>query len=1008
MTTKHTERAFEDAIEHHLVAAGGWHKVAPTAFDRERALIPSEVFAFIEATQRALWNELRAQHGAGLEAAVLDTLAKSQASRGTLDVLRHGFKFYGKTIQLAVFKPAHGLNPDVLAAYAENRLAVIRQVRFAPAGDKDEDQSVDMVLSLNGLPIATLELKNPLTHQTVQHAIAQYRARDPRHRLFQFKRGALVHFAADPDLVYMTTLLRGESTTFLPFNRGANGGAGNPAHPSGYRTAYLWEEVLARDSFLDIVGRFLHVAKEEKLRGGKKVEEEKIVFPRYHQLDVVRKLEAAARVDGPGHSYLIQHSAGSGKSNSIAWLAHRLSSLHDESDERVFDSVVVVTDRRVLDKQLQDNIYQFEHKQGVVAKIDEHSDQLAKALESGTPIIITTLQKFPVIVDKIGKSKSKRYALIIDEAHSSQTGESARKMKQVLAAASLEEAEQQDAEGEEDDAHEKVLAAVMASRGRQKNLSYFAFTATPKAKTLELFGTRDAEGKPRPFHLYSMRQAIEEGFILDVLKNYTTYKAYYRLVKATENDPRVPKKEATRQLARFMSLHPHNIAQKTEVMVEHFRAKVRHKLGGRAKAMLVTSSRLHAVRYKQAFEAYLKEKGYRDVGVLVAFSGTVKDPETGLEFTEPGMNKDKSGKSISEAALPGAFDGDDFQILLVANKYQTGFDQPLLHTMYVDKRLSGVQAVQTLSRLNRTAPGKTDTFVLDFVNDTEEIQRSFQPYYEATTVADTADPQQLYDLAHKLEAAQVFWKSEVEALCKVFFSPREKQTVHDHAEMNRHLNPGVDRFKALEEKPREEFRNALGAFVRLYAFLSQVMPFTDPDLEKLYTFARFFETKLPQDPKKAPLHLDGDVALKYYRLDKISEGSITLRVAEPGVVYGASEVGTRKAKDDEAQLSEIIEVLNERFGTEFTAADQLLFDQFVAAAKLDDEVVQRAKANPLDNFALAMKGKVEELMVDRMDRNQEIVTRYLNDAQFQDVAFRLLVKRIYEEIRAAESEVAAG
>jgi len=1008
MTTKHTERAFEDAIEHHLLTAGGWHKVAPTAFDRERALIPSEVFAFIEATQSALWNELRTQHGAGLEAAVLDTLAKSQASRGTLDVLRHGFKFYGKTIQLAVFKPAHGLNPDVLAAYAENRLAVIRQVRFAPAGDKDEDQSVDMVLALNGLPIATLELKNPLTHQTVQHAIAQYRARDPRHRLFQFKRGALVHFAVDPDLVYMTTFLRGETTTFLPFNRGANGGAGNPEHPSGYRTAYLWEEVLARDSFLDIVGRFLHVAKEEKLRGGKKVEEEKIIFPRYHQLDVVRKLEAAARVDGPGHSYLIQHSAGSGKSNSIAWLAHRLSSLHDAKDERVFDSVVVVTDRRVLDKQLQDNIYQFEHKQGVVAKIDEHSDQLAKALESGTPIIVTTLQKFPVIVDKIGKSKSKRYALIIDEAHSSQTGESARKMKQVLAAASLEDAEQQDAEGDEDDAHEKVLAAVMASRGRQKNLSYFAFTATPKAKTLELFGTRDAEGKPRPFHLYSMRQAIEEGFILDVLKNYTTYKAYYRLVKATENDPRVPKKEATRQLARFMSLHPHNIAQKTEVMVEHFRAKVRHKLGGRAKAMLVTSSRLHAVRYKQAFEAYLKEKGYRDVGVLVAFSGTVKDPETGLEFTEPGMNRDKSGKSISEATLPGAFDGDDFQILLVANKYQTGFDQPLLHTMYVDKRLSGVQAVQTLSRLNRTAPGKTDTFVLDFVNDTEEIQRSFQPYYEATTVADTADPQQLYDLAHKLEAAQVFWKSEVEALCKVFFSPREKQTVHDHAEMNRHLNPGVDRFKALEEKPREEFRNALGAFVRLYAFLSQVMPFTDPDLEKLYTFARFFETKLPQDPKKAPLQLDGDVALKYYRLDKISEGSITLRVAEPGVVYGASEVGTRKAKDDEAQLSEIIEVLNERFGTEFTAADQLLFDQFVAAAKLDDEVVQRAKANPLDNFALAMKGKVEELMVDRMDQNQEIVTRYLNDAQFQDLAFRLLVKRIYDEIRSGKSEVVGG
>ncbi|MCP3105477.1 DEAD/DEAH box helicase family protein [Myxococcus sp. K15C18031901] len=1004
MTAKHTERAFEDAIEHHLVTVGGWRRVEPQAFDRNRALLPTELFAFIEATQSALWAELRAQHGAGLEAAVLDAVVKALNSRGTLDVLRHGLKFFGKRIDCATFKPAHGLNPDVLAAYAENRLAVTRQVRFAPSGDKDEDHSVDLMLSLNGLPIATVELKNPLTQQTVQHAIAQYRARDPRHRLFQFKRSALVHFAVDPDLAYMTTRLAREGTTFLPFNRGGHGGAGNPEHPSGYRTAYLWEEVWQRDSFLDIVGRFLHLTKEEKLRAGKKVEEEKSVFPRYHQLDAVRRLEAAARVDGPGHNYLIQHSAGSGKSNSIAWLAHRLASLHDQSDARVFDSVIVITDRRVLDKQLQDNIYQFEHKQGVVAKIDEHSDQLAAALADGTPIIITTLQKFPVILDKIGKTKSKSYALIVDEAHSSQTGESARKMKQVLAATSLEEAERADAEGDEDDSEEKVLAAVMASRGRQKNLSYFAFTATPKAKTLEIFGTRDAEGKPRPFHLYSMRQAIEEGFILDVLKSYTTYKAFYRLVKATENDPRVPKKEAARQLARFMSLHPHNVAQKTEVMVEHFRAKVRHKLGGRAKAMLVTSSRLHAVRYKQAFEAYLKEKGYGDIGVLVAFSGTVKDPDTDLEFTEPGMNIDRRGKHISEAALPGAFDGDEFQILLVANKYQTGFDQPLLHTMYVDKRLSGVQAVQTLSRLNRTAPGKTDTFVLDFVNNTEEIQRSFQPYYEATTVADTADPQQLYDLAHKLEAAQVFWKSEVEAFCKMFFSPREKQTVHDQAEMNRHLNPGVDRFKALDEVPREEFKNRLGAFVRLYAFLSQVMPFTDPDLEKLYTFTRFLETKLPQDPKKDPLQLDGDVALKYYRLDKLSEGFIVLRVAEPCVVYGASEVGTKKAKDDEAQLSEIIEVLNERFGTEFNQVDQILFDQFVAAAKLDDEVVQRAKANPLDNFALAMKGKVEGLMVDCMDQNQEIVTRYLNDPQFQDLAFRLIVRRIYDEIRDGKSE----
>ncbi|WP_437593442.1 type I restriction endonuclease subunit R [Sorangium sp. So ce1000] len=1006
MPGKHDEKALEDAIEASLLDPGGWVKGDPKMFDRERALHPADFFAFVETTQPELRADLKKQHGSGLEDAVLDTLVKSLETRGTLDVLRHGLKFFGKKIDCATFRPAHGLNPDILAKYAKNRLVVTRQVRFI--ADADAKDSVDLLLSLNGLPIATAELKNHLTGQSVQHAIEQYQARDPRHRLFLFKKRALVHFAVDPDLVYMTTQLAGTDTSFLPFNRGHHDGAGDPEHPGGHRTAYLWQEVWQRDSFLDIVGRFLHVLKkEEKAAGGKKVEREVVVFPRYHQLDAVRKLEAAARKDGAGKSYLIQHSAGSGKSNSIAWLAHRLASLHDDEDQKVFDSVVVITDRRVLDQQLQDNIYQFEHKQGVVERIDQDSEQLAKALASGTPIIITTLQKFPFVTGKIAKLPRRRYALIIDEAHSSQGGQGAQKMKEVLSAGSLQEAERQDSEADQEDEEDR-LVKVMRSRGRQKNLSFFAFTATPKAKTLEVFGLRDEEGKPRPFHLYSMRQAIEEGFILDVLKSYTTYKAYYRLVKATEDDPRVPKKEATRQIARFMSRHPRNVAQKTEVMVEHFRAKVRHKIGGKAKAMLVTSSRLHALRYKQAFDKYIKEKGYKDIGVLVAFSGKVEDPDTGLRFTEPEMNLGKDGKRISEAGLPAAFETDDYQVLLAANKYQTGFDQPLLHTMYVDKRLAGVQAVQTLSRLNRTCKGKEDTFVLDFVNEADGIKESFQPYYEQTTVAETADPQQLYDLAHKLEAAQVFWESEKEAFCKVFFAPREKQTVHDQAEMYRHLSPGVDRFKALDDEKQDEFRNALGAFVRLYAFMSQIMPFQDPDLEKLYTFCRYFEMKLPHDAKRSPLKLDGEVALKYYRLDKISEGAIQLRVAESVGLRSPVEVGTRKAKEDEAKLSEIIQVLNERFGTEFTKADEILFDQFIEAAKADAEVVQRAMANPLDNFALSMKQKVEDLMIDRMDQNQDIVTRYLNDPEFQETVFRPLVKKLYEAARSAGAGMGAA
>jgi|CZKU01.1.fsa_nt_gi type I restriction enzyme R subunit len=993
MMPKTKEQHFEDAIEHHLLTSGGWSKGSPGDFDRKTALVSKDFFDFVEATQPETWNELKKHHQSGLEGAVLDTLVKALDSRGALDVLRHGFKFFGKKIECAYFKPAHGMNPDILAKYAMNRLVVTRQVRFV----EDGDQSVDLVLFVNGFPVATAELKNPLTNQTVHDAIKQYRNRDPRHALFQFKKRALVHFAVDPDQVYMATKLEGDGTVFLPFNRGKDKGAGNPEHESGYRTGYLWQEVWQRDSFMDILGRFAHLAVEEKKVDGKTVRKESIVFPRYHQLDSVRKLEAAARRDGAGKSYLIQHSAGSGKSNSIAWLAHRLSSLHDDHDQRVFDSVVVVTDRRILDQQLQATIFQFEHKNGVVLKIDENSEQLAGALASGTPIVITTLQKFPFVTNHLSGLPNRKYALIVDEAHSSQTGESARHMKEVLAARTLEDAEKEEGNDEEDS--EDRLLKVMQSRGKQKNLSFFAFTATPKAKTLEVFGDRDAEGKPKPFHLYSMRQAIEEGFILDVLKNYTTYRAFYRLVKAVEDDPKVNKKKATSELARFMSLHPHNVAQKTQVMVEHFRTKVSHKIGGRAKAMVVTSSRLHAVRYKQAFDKYIAEQKY-DIGVLVAFSGVVKDPDIeGVELTEVGMNR-----GIKERELPEKFASDDFQVLLVANKYQTGFDQPLLHTMYVDKRLSNVQAVQTLSRLNRMAPGKEDTFVLDFVNDVKTIEDAFQPYYEQTTVAETADPNQLYELQHRLEAMQVFWTTEVEAFCKYFYAPKEKQTQSDQAEMYRALGPAVDRFKALDEEKQDEFRNALTGYVGLYSFLSQVMPFADEDLEKLYSFARFLELKLPRDEKKAPLALDGDVALKYYRLDKINEGSIALSLAEPVALRGPTEVGTRKAKDEEVALSEIIEVLNERFGTEFSEGNALLVEQFVADAKTDPAVVGKAMANPLDNFELSMKPVIDGLVMDRMDRNQEIATAYFNEGDFANRFFKAVVRRVYEEIRKPGSQ----
>ncbi|MBE3074301.1 MAG: DEAD/DEAH box helicase family protein, partial [Actinobacteria bacterium] len=736
---------------------------------------------------------------------------------------------------------------------------------------------------------------------------------------------------------------------------------------------------------------------------------ETMIFPRYHQLDCVRRCEADAREGGAGRSYLIQHSAGSGKSNSIAWLAHRLASLHSDDDAKVFDSVVVVTDRRVLDKQLQDTIYQFEHKQGVVERIDESSAQLGEALEAGTPIVITTLQKFPFVTEKIGQLPKRRYAVIVDEAHSSQSGESAKKMKDVLAGAHVAEQAAEEAAGDGLDDYEEEVIKAMAARGQQTNLSFFGFTATPKYKTLEVFGRPGPDGKPVPFHLYSMRQAIEEGFILDVLANYTTYKTYYRLIKAIEDDPEVEKKQAAKALARYMSLHPYNIAQKTEVMVEHFRTHTRHKIGGRAKAMVVTGSRLHAVRYKQAFDAYLAEHGYSDIKTLVAFSGEVFDPDvSGLTYTEVGMNE-----GIKEKQLPDKFAGDDYQVLLVAEKYQTGFDQPLLHTMYVDKRLSGVQAVQTLSRLNRTAPGKEDTFVLDFVNDPEEIFASFQPYYEVAEVGERAEPDQLYALQAQLNAAQIYYLDDVEGFCSVFFRPTSTQTPGDHAKMNAWLDKAVQRFAERSKTDHgieecEELRGRLIAFRNLYAFLSQVIPYGDSDLEKLYTYVRFLIPKLPRRAGGPQYHFDDEVSLKYYRLQKISEGVIPLRPGQSEPLDGPTEVGTAVISEEKVELSTLIEIINDRFGTTFTAADELFFSQIREEAVADEQLQQAATANPLEAFKLVFDKALEGLFIDRMDQNEAITAKFLDNSEFRGAVSRYLLKQVYEQIRGEALAILAA
>jgi type I restriction enzyme R subunit len=1003
MTSRHSEAAFETVIEAHLLQ-NGYVAIAREGFDRDRAIFPTAVLAFIRETQPKEWAKLEALHGDKTGEQILGDLCKWMDQNGALATLRHGFKCYGRTLHAAFFKAAHELNPELEARYAANRMGLTRQLHFSPRSEK----SLDVTLSLNGIPVATVELKNPLTGQRVEDARRQYKQdRDPREPIFEFKRRTLVHFAVDTESVLMTTRLAGTATHFLPFNKGCDGGAGNPPDPAGrtYRTAYLWEEVLQRDSLLDLLARFIHLQIDEKRDDqGRKVKTESMIFPRYHQLQAVRLLVEAARSEGVGRNYLVEHSAGSGKSNTIGWLTHRLASLHDAANKRVFDSVIVVTDRVVLDQQLQDTIYQFEHKRGVVQRIDESSRQLAGALENAVPVIITTMQKFPFVSRQLlklaeergesgtGTLATRRCAVIIDEAHSSQGGETATDLKEVLGGEGLrDEAKKRAAEEGRDDMEE--LFRSMATRGRQANLSFFAFTATPKHKTLAVFG-RDGQ----PAHRYTMRQAIEEEFILDVLKYYTSYATYFKLLKACQDDPEVERKKAAQALGRFMKLHPHNIAQKTEVMVEHFQAVTRHKIGGRAKAMVVTGSRLEAVRYKQSFDRYIQEKGYA-IRSLVAFSGTVQDDKlAGVEYTEPGMNH-----GISEKELPEKFATQEYHVLLVAEKYQTGFDQPLLHTMFVDKRLAGIQAVQTLSRLNRIHPLKEDTFVLDFVNDREEIREAFKTYYEGAEMGEQVDPARMYAIKGELDASGIYLDEEVERFCAVYFKPKQRQSAMDHQAMNAALDPAVSRFTVRQKDNEEEaelWRGKVQAFLNLYGFLSQVIPYQDSDLERLYVFLRHLAAKLPRRKSGPAYQFDDEVRLDYYRLQKISEGSISLQDGEARRLDGPTEVGSGLVRPQPVPLSQLVDIVNERFGTDFNQADQLFFDQIVEAAMADDGIRQAAAVNPGDKFELVFKNLLETLFVERMDQNEEIFVRYMNDVPFQKIVTAWMASEAYRRLRS--------
>jgi type I restriction enzyme, R subunit len=1046
--SKHKEGVFEDEVVEHLTAHG-WLLGDVKAYNRELALYPDDVEDWLRETQPDEWAKVEKSHGvAAARDVVLQRLAEALDKEGSLHVLRRGFKHINARFEMCAFKPSQKLNPTTLERYGKVRCRVVRQVHYS----LHNANSIDLVFFVNGIPAATAELKTDFT-QTVQDAIKQYRKdrqpRDPQANadepLLQFKKRCLVHFAVSTDEVYMATHLKGAQTTFLPFNQGHDEGAGNPPNPDGYSTAYLWEEVLQRDSWLDILGRFVHLEKkEEEDASGKKVIRESLIFPRFHQWQAVHQLLDAARQEGPGHDYLIQHSAGSGKSNSIAWVAHRLATLHDDNDARVFDTVIVVTDRNVLDSQLQETIYQFEHKTGVVVGIQDKgvkSEQLMDALLQNTPIIILTLQSFPAFLEYInllqGKSEEQlaaffaqkqhkkkrtkaeieklsslskaRFAVIADEAHSSQTGTAAGGLTKVLTSEQIEE-------GVEVSAEDMMLAA-MEDRADHTNISYFAFTATPKARTLERFGRvpdptqpPSAHNKPQAFHVYSMQQAIEENFILDVLKNYTPYKLAFKLAHNGQNydEEQVDQSQALKSLMRWVRLHPHNISQKVAIIVEHFQCNVAHLLEGRAKAMVVTDSRKAAVRYKLAIDKYIQEKGYA-LGTLVAFSGEVPDPESGSEdFTESNMNPGLKGRDIRTA-----FAGDEFQILLVANKFQTGFNQPLLCAMYVDKRLDGITAVQTLSRLNRIYPAKDVTYILDFVNDPQDILAAFLPYYKTAELSGVTDPNEIHTLQSKLDGARFYTDSEVEAFARAFYDPKGKQ-----GDLQAHIAPAVDRFKhawkeAQEKKDKKKldeleiFRKDLATFVRMYDFLSQIINYGDTALEGRSIFFRHLIPLLHTENLSKPIDLSA-VHLTHYKLKHGGAQTLSLSTPDGGaeaLLHPLTAAGSGVPQDPaKALLKEIISRMNEIFEGDLSDADLLNYASHVRDKMLENPLLeQQAHHNSKEQFALGdFKPALMNAVISGLDNYQEMAKQVLSNETAREGFAAVVLELVYNAFQQRE------
>lgn len=1010
-----SEKTFEEFIESYLISEeGGWTKATDEGLRSEESrgmnLDIVTLTNFVKATQPMAWKRFERMCTINPVRQFYKSFENAVTQDGLISVLRYGFKHRGVSFRVCYFKPESELNDLAVSNYQKNVCQCIRQWHYS----EQNKNSIDMLLSVNGIPVIAIELKNQLTGQSVDDAKKQWAYnRNPKEPVFGFNKRILAYFACDLYDVYMTTRLEGPVTNFLPFNQGSNGagrdgGAGNPPNPTGgYVTSYFWENVLQKDKLMDILQKFISYEKTEKKEvmpdGSTNIKKtEKIIFPRYHQLDVVRELVRHVRENGPGHNYLIQHSAGSGKSNSIAWTAYRMASLHDANNEAVYDSVIVVTDRRVLDQQLQATISSFDHTLGSVETIDDKksSKDLLNAINKGKRVIVTTLQKFPVIYEQVQSAVGKHYAIIVDEAHSSQTGKSAMKLKAALADVSdaLEEYAELEQKAVDEIESKDILVQDMLSQGKHKNLSFFAFTATPKGKTLEIFGEPQPDGSFHPFHIYSMRQAIEEGFILDVLANYTTYKMCYQIAKNVPDNPDVPTSKAVRTIRRYEELHPHNLAQKAAIIVETFRDVTKHKIGGLGKMMVVTASRLAAVRYYHEIKRYLEQNDYDDIEIMIAFSGSLKDPDdpNSPEYTESSMNVDSNGNRVKESQTKSVFH-DEGDILIVAEKYQTGFDEPLLHTMIVDKELRDVKAVQTLSRLNRTYPGKVDTYVLDFVNDVDRIREAFQQFYQETSLDEEINFDLIYTTQKILRDFKVYTEEDIEAVSQIYFDPDVRKANATQGKISNILKPVADKYNQLNQEQRYQFRREVRAFVKWYNYISQITRMFDKDLHKEYILCSYLAKLLPSD-KTQPFDLDNRVKLEYYRLEKTYEGAIELE-ATPGSWKPTQPKRAGGQKDRLSPLDEIIARINEEFFGDFTDADRVMVDTLYTKMRKDAKVKKAAKSNDRQVYERSIfPGIFDTTAQEAYMENTEAYEQLFLDAEKYRIIQQALAERLYREL----------